>query len=129
MYSNNATSTNTNTNSNISNIQTNQNHHNKLKNSYNSTRNNYINDSKYPSNANHFSPEVSENSNLHFPIGRSSFSEQQLAENYTAALDEIARAKPSSTKGRYIKKAVMSSAMGPGIPVEVGASGSSDSED
>jgi len=72
---------------------------------------------------------IDKNSNLHFPIGRSSFSEQQLAENYTAALDEIARAKPSSTKGRYIKKAVMSSAMGPGIPVEVGASGSSDSED
>jgi large subunit ribosomal protein L1 len=72
---------------------------------------------------------IDKNSNLHFPIGRSSFSEQQLAENYNAALDEIARAKPSSTKGRYIKKAVMSSSMGPGIPVEVGASGSSDSED
>jgi large subunit ribosomal protein L1 len=72
---------------------------------------------------------IDKNSNLHFPIGRSSFSEQQLAENYTAALDEIARAKPSSTKGRYIKKAVMSSAMGPGIPVEVGASGSSDNEE
>lgn len=72
---------------------------------------------------------IDKNSNLHFPIGRSSFSEQQLAENYNAALDEIARAKPSSTKGRYIKKAVMSSAMGPGIPVEVGASGSSDTED
>jgi len=72
---------------------------------------------------------IDKNSNLHFPIGRSSFSEQQLAENYNAALDEIARAKPSSTKGRYIKKAVMSSAMGPGIPVEVGASGSSDNED
>jgi hypothetical protein len=37
--------------------------------------------------------------------------------------------KPSSTKGRYIKKAVMSSSMGPGIPVEVGASGSSETED
>lgn len=72
---------------------------------------------------------IDKNSNLHFPIGRSSFSEQQLAENYNAALDEIARAKPSSTKGRYIKKAVMSSSMGPGIPVEVGASGSSDNED
>ena len=72
---------------------------------------------------------IDKNSNLHFPIGRSSFSEQQLAENYNAALDEIARAKPSSTKGRYIKKAVMSSSMGPGIPVEVGASGSSETED
>jgi len=72
---------------------------------------------------------IDKNSNLHFPIGRSSFSEQQLAENYLAALDEIGRSKPASAKGRYIKKAIMSSAMGPGIPVEVGASGSADSED
>jgi large subunit ribosomal protein L1 len=72
---------------------------------------------------------IDKNSNLHFPIGRSSFSEQQLAENYLAALDEIGRSKPASAKGRYIKKAVMSSAMGPGIPVEVGASGSADSEE
>lgn len=57
--------------------------------------------------------------NLHFPIGRASFSEQQLAENFTAAYDEIMRAKPSSSKGRYIKKITMSSAMGPGIRVEV----------
>ena len=72
---------------------------------------------------------IDKNSNLHFPIGRSSFSEQQLAENYLAALDEIGRSKPASAKGRYIKKAVMSSAMGPGIPVEVGASGAADSEE
>ncbi len=72
---------------------------------------------------------IDKNSNLHFPIGRSSFSEQQLAENYLAALDEIGRSKPASAKGRYIKKAIMSSAMGPGIPVEVGASGAADSED
>jgi large subunit ribosomal protein L1 len=52
-----------------------------------------------------------------------------LAENYLAALDEIGRSKPASAKGRYIKKAVMSSAMGPGIPVEVGASGAADSEE
>ena len=73
MYSNNPTSTNTNTNSNI---HTNQNHHNKLKNSYNSTRNNYIDDSKYPSNANHFSPEISENSNI-----KSSLMNVQLSSN------------------------------------------------
>ena len=72
---------------------------------------------------------IDKNSNLHFPIGRSSFSEQQLADNYLAALDEISRAKPASAKGRYIKKAVMSSAMGPGIPVEVGASGVADSDE
>ena len=61
---------------------------------------------------------VDKNSNLHFPIGRASFTETQLAENYAAALDEILRAKPSAAKGRYIKKATMSTTMGPGIPVD-----------
>ena len=45
-------------------------------------------------------------------------SEQQLAENYAAALDEILRLKPSSAKGRYIKKIAVSTTMGPGIPVD-----------
>ena len=62
---------------------------------------------------------IDKHANLHFPIGRASFSEQQLAENFTAAYDEIMRAKPSSSKGRYIKKITMSNAMGPGIRVEV----------
>ena len=61
---------------------------------------------------------VDKNSNMHFPIGRASFSETQLAENYAAALDEILRAKPSAAKGRYVKKITMSTTMGPGIPVD-----------
>lgn len=64
--------------------------------------------------------------NLHFPIGRASFTEQQLADNFSAAFDEITRAKPSSTKGRYIKKITMSSAMGPGIRVALGGTANSE---
>ncbi len=56
--------------------------------------------------------------NLNFPIGRVSFSETQLVENYGAALDEIMRLKPSSSKGRYVRKATMSTTMGPGIPLD-----------
>src|SRR5690625_3352062 len=57
--------------------------------------------------------------NLHYLIGKVSFTEQQLAENYVAALDEILRLKPSSSKGRYISKITVSTTMGPGIPVDV----------
>ncbi|HYO17371.1 MAG TPA: 50S ribosomal protein L1 [Dermatophilaceae bacterium] len=56
--------------------------------------------------------------NLNFPIGRVSFTEAQLVENYGAAIDEITRLKPSAAKGRYIKKATIATTMGPGIPVD-----------
>ena len=56
--------------------------------------------------------------NLNFPIGRVSFTEAQLVENYGAAIDEITRLKPSSAKGRYIRKATIATTMGPGIPVD-----------
>ena len=56
--------------------------------------------------------------NLHFIIGKASFDETQLVENYGAALDEILRLKPSSSKGRFIEKATMSTTMGPGIPLD-----------
>ncbi|HSO04581.1 MAG TPA: 50S ribosomal protein L1 [Candidatus Limnocylindrales bacterium] len=56
--------------------------------------------------------------NLSFPIGRVSFTETQLVENYGAAIDEITRLKPSAAKGRYIKKATIATTMGPGIPVD-----------
>jgi large subunit ribosomal protein L1 len=56
--------------------------------------------------------------NLNFPIGRVSFTEVQLVENYGAALDEISRLKPSAAKGRYIKKATVATTMGPGIQVD-----------
>jgi large subunit ribosomal protein L1 len=61
---------------------------------------------------------VDKHSNLHFPIGKASFTEEALVENYGAALDEILRLKPSAAKGRYLKKATMSSTMGPGIPLD-----------
>jgi large subunit ribosomal protein L1 len=61
---------------------------------------------------------VDRQANLHFVIGKTSFTEDQLLENYTAALDEVLRAKPSAAKGRYLKKVSMSTTMGPGIPVD-----------
>ena len=61
---------------------------------------------------------VDKHSNLHFIIGKASFTEAQLVENYAAALDEVLRVKPSSSKGRYIRKAVMSTTMGPGIQLD-----------
>ena len=61
---------------------------------------------------------VDRHANLHFIIGKASFSEQQLAENYAAALDEVLRLKPASSKGRYLRKVTLSTTMGPGIPVD-----------
>ena len=61
---------------------------------------------------------VDRHANLHFVIGKASFSEQALAENYAAAMDEINRLKPSAAKGRYIKKAAISTTIGPGVPVD-----------
>jgi large subunit ribosomal protein L1 len=61
---------------------------------------------------------VDKHSNLHLIIGKASFSETQLIENYAAALDEIMRAKPSAAKGKYLKKVNLSTTMGPGIPVD-----------
>ncbi|MEU0087868.1 50S ribosomal protein L1 [Streptomyces sp. NPDC054802] len=61
---------------------------------------------------------VDKHSNLHFIIGKVSFDETKLVENYAAALDEILRLKPSAAKGRYIKKATLTTTMGPGIPLD-----------
>src|SRR6201994_1038878 len=61
---------------------------------------------------------VDRHANLHFIIGKASFSEQQLAENYAAALDEVLRLKPSSSKGRYLRKVTVSTTMGPGVQVD-----------
>lgn len=65
--------------------------------------------------------------NLHLVIGKVSFSEQALAENYAAVLDEVNRLKPSSSKGRYIKKATLTTTMGPGIPLDPGKSRAAES--
>jgi large subunit ribosomal protein L1 len=61
---------------------------------------------------------VDRHANLHFIIGKASFSETQLVENYAAALEEVLRLKPASAKGRYLRKVTFSSTMGPGIPVD-----------
>ncbi|MDP9394434.1 MAG: 50S ribosomal protein L1 [Actinomycetota bacterium] len=61
---------------------------------------------------------VDRHSNLHFIIGKTSFSDQALVENYASAMDEIQRLKPSAAKGRYVKKATLATTMGPGIPVD-----------
>ncbi len=62
---------------------------------------------------------VDKQSNLHFVIGKASFTSEQLAENLSAALDEILRLKPSTAKGRYVQKAAVSTTFGPGVPLEV----------
>ncbi|HKT05616.1 MAG TPA: 50S ribosomal protein L1 [Rugosimonospora sp.] len=61
---------------------------------------------------------VDKHSNLHLIIGKTSFSEDQLIDNYAAVLDEVLRAKPSAAKGKYLKKVFLATTMGPGIPVD-----------
>jgi large subunit ribosomal protein L1 len=56
--------------------------------------------------------------NVHVSIGKKSFDERQLVENYAALLDEIVRAKPAAAKGRYIRQITLTSTMGPGIHVD-----------
>ena len=55
---------------------------------------------------------------VHLGIGKRSFSTEHLVENYQMVLDEILRAKPAATKGRYIKSITLTQTMGPGIPVD-----------
>ena len=61
---------------------------------------------------------VDKHSNLHLIIGKASFSEDQLVDNYAAVLDEVLRAKPSAAKGKYLKKVTVTTTMGPGVPVD-----------
>ena len=56
--------------------------------------------------------------NVHVAIGKKSFDERQLVENYAALVDEIVRAKPAASKGRYIRGITLTSTMGPGIKVD-----------
>ncbi|MGA8746700.1 MAG: 50S ribosomal protein L1 [Solirubrobacterales bacterium] len=55
---------------------------------------------------------------IHMAIGKVSFDEQKLLDNYTAVIEEIVRAKPSSAKGRYIISSTLTTTMGPGIRVD-----------
>ncbi|QGK71558.1 50S ribosomal protein L1 [Allosaccharopolyspora coralli] len=61
---------------------------------------------------------VDKQANLHLIIGKASFDTSKLVENYTAALDEVLRSKPSTSKGRYLRKVTFTTTMGPGIPVD-----------
>ena len=56
--------------------------------------------------------------NVHLPIGKRSFDERALLENYAALIEEIVRAKPSAAKGRYIHQITLTTTMGPGIHVD-----------
>jgi large subunit ribosomal protein L1 len=55
---------------------------------------------------------------VHLTIGKTSFGEQQLLENYAAVMEELQRAKPAAAKGRYIRTVTLASTMGPGIKVD-----------
>jgi large subunit ribosomal protein L1 len=61
---------------------------------------------------------VDKHSNLHLIIGKASFTDDQLVENYAAVLDEVLRNKPSAAKGKYVRKIFLTTTMGPGIPVD-----------
>ncbi|WIY83162.1 50S ribosomal protein L1 [Propionimicrobium sp. PCR01-08-3] len=65
---------------------------------------------------------VDRHGNLQFIVGKASFTEQALLENYRAAMDEVSRLKPNTSKGRYVRKITVSTTMGPGVPVDVAAS-------
>jgi large subunit ribosomal protein L1 len=56
--------------------------------------------------------------NVHMIIGKRSFDEKALAENYLAAVDELLRAKPSAAKGKYIKSLTLTTTMGPGLRID-----------
>jgi large subunit ribosomal protein L1 len=57
--------------------------------------------------------------NIHIPIGKSSFSEEQLAENFSALMEAVQRAKPPAAKGQYIRRITLAPTMGPGIKIDV----------
>ena len=61
---------------------------------------------------------VDRHANLHFIIGKASFTDTALVQNYAAAIDEIMRLKPSAAKGRYLRMAAITTTMGPSIPVD-----------
>ncbi|MGO5288670.1 50S ribosomal protein L1 [Pseudoscardovia suis] len=62
---------------------------------------------------------VDKDGNLSFLIGKLSFDEKALAENFAAVAEEVKRLKPSTVKGRYITKATISSTMNPGVPLDI----------
>jgi large subunit ribosomal protein L1 len=71
---------------------------------------------------------VDKHANLHFIIGKTSFSDRALLQNYAAALEEVLRLKPSAAKGRYLKKGTITTSMGPGIPLDINVTRNLDPE-
>jgi len=65
------------------------------------------------------------NANVHVPIGKASFSADEIMANLTALVEELERAKPASAKGRYFRKVTLSSTMGPGVLIDAGSISSS----
>jgi large subunit ribosomal protein L1 len=63
---------------------------------------------------------VDRHGNLHFIIGKASFTDRALVENYAAALEEVLRLKPAAAKGRYLRKITLTTTMGPGLQVDPG---------
>jgi large subunit ribosomal protein L1 len=54
---------------------------------------------------------------IHVPIGKASFTEEQLSDNFQTLIDAVVKAKPSAAKGQYLKSVVIASTMGPGVKI------------
>lgn len=63
---------------------------------------------------------VDRTSNLHVPVGKLSFTPDQLTQNLTAVINAVLRARPATVKGQYVRKLTLTSTMGPGIPLDLG---------
>ena len=60
---------------------------------------------------------LDKNNIIHVPVGKASFTEEQLADNFQALIDEIIKVKPAAAKGQYMKSLTLSSTMGPGVKI------------
>ena len=67
---------------------------------------------------------VDKTGNLHVPIGKVSFTEKQLSDNFAALMHAVMKAKPASAKGTYLRKLVLAATMGPGVKVDANAAAS-----
>jgi large subunit ribosomal protein L1 len=64
---------------------------------------------------------VDKGGNLHVPIGKAAFTENQLYDNFSALMQAVMKAKPASAKGTYLRKVVVTTTMGPGVKVDPNA--------
>jgi large subunit ribosomal protein L1 len=71
---------------------------------------------------------VDKTANIHAPIGKASFSEQNLMKNLAALMEAVVAAKPAAIKGIYLRRVTLASTMGPGVKVDVGAAGTLQSD-